>query len=127
MRSMEGQVEGIDRHIANVGDHQAVERRGARRHVVGANRATARIWRGPKRVPARLEVPISSGTPTKQASSPAVTTCDGRRIMVAGRRSAASGCRQGAGSIFPSWRLPQHAGRALVTRYLGLSKRLAIT
>ena len=42
------------------------------------------IWRGPKRVPARFEAPISSGMPTKQASSPLAVGCVGRRIMVAG-------------------------------------------
>ena len=33
------QIEGIDGHIADVGDRQAVERRRARRHVVGPNQA----------------------------------------------------------------------------------------
>ncbi|MCY1505581.1 hypothetical protein D9M68_398000 [compost metagenome] len=47
---------------------------------------SARISRGPKRVPERREVPISSGTPTKAASSRLSSSGDwmcGRRIMVA--------------------------------------------
>ncbi|CAI8717325.1 hypothetical protein EMIT0196P_110052 [Pseudomonas chlororaphis] len=44
---------------------------------------SARISRGPKRVPARSEVPMSSGTPTKAASRPAGVGTWGRRIMVA--------------------------------------------
>jgi len=45
---------------------------------------SARIWRGPWRVPERFDVPISIGIPTKQASSPAALSCVGSRIMVAG-------------------------------------------
>src|SRR5690606_11136752 len=45
---------------------------------------SVRICRGPKRVPGRFEVPISMGMPTKQASSPSVVDCVGRRIIVAG-------------------------------------------
>jgi hypothetical protein len=33
---------------------------------------SARIWRGPKRVPLRFEVPMSIGTPTKQALRPSL-------------------------------------------------------
>ena len=39
----------------------------------GSSPISARICRGPKRVPARCEAPISNGTPTKQASSPAAS------------------------------------------------------
>src|SRR5882724_6501842 len=45
---------------------------------------SARICRGPKRAPGRFEVPMSNGTPTKQASSPAALGRLGRRIIVAG-------------------------------------------
>ena len=45
---------------------------------------SARIWRGPKRVPLRFEVPTSRGTPTKHTSRPAASGRLGRRIMVAG-------------------------------------------
>jgi hypothetical protein len=45
---------------------------------------SALIWRGPKRVPERLEVPMSSGTPTKQASRPTALSAAGSRIIVAG-------------------------------------------
>src|SRR5476651_401139 len=45
---------------------------------------SARIARGPKRSPARFDVPMSSGTPTKQASSPSADVALGRRIIVAG-------------------------------------------
>ena len=45
---------------------------------------SALIWRGPKRAPDRFEVPMSKGTPTKQASSPSAEGRLGRRIIVAG-------------------------------------------
>jgi hypothetical protein len=44
---------------------------------------SARIWRGPKRAPARLEVPMSNGTPMKAASSPSGDAAAGNRIIVA--------------------------------------------
>ncbi|MNT89031.1 hypothetical protein D3C72_2296890 [compost metagenome] len=44
---------------------------------------SARISRGPKRVPGRREVPMSRGTPTKAASRPAAVFKWGSRIMVA--------------------------------------------
>jgi hypothetical protein len=34
-----GQVERVDRHVANIGHHQAVEGRGPCRHIVGADHA----------------------------------------------------------------------------------------
>jgi hypothetical protein len=40
--------------------------------------------RGPKRAPLRFDVPMSKGTPTKQASRPRESSWVGRRIMVAG-------------------------------------------
>src|SRR5436190_22145713 len=45
---------------------------------------SARIWRGPKRAPARFDVPMSSGTPTNAASRPAADDAAGSRIIVAG-------------------------------------------
>src|SRR5690606_29030705 len=45
---------------------------------------SALIWRGPKRVPGRFEVPMSMGTPTKQASSPSAVGWAGSRMKVAG-------------------------------------------
>src|SRR6202140_5526510 len=44
---------------------------------------SARIARGPKRAPARFDVPVSSGTPTKHASSPSAEVGVGRRIILA--------------------------------------------
>lgn len=39
-----------------------------------------RICRGPNRVPLRLEVPVSRGTPTKHASRPFVSPWTGSRM-----------------------------------------------
>ena len=33
------EVEGVDRHVADIGDAQGIERRRPRRHVVGADQA----------------------------------------------------------------------------------------
>ena len=93
------QIERVDGHVADVGDGQAVERRGAGRHVVGPDEAAL----GADLARAEAGAGAVRGAGVQRHADEADVQVLGARAASAGassspvRRSAASGCRRAAG------------------------------